>query len=37
MYRTPVGEMYQVYDPDAANPVPVLRRDSNLIQYLNLL
>ena len=30
-YRASVGEMCQVYDPEAANPVPVLRRDSNLI------
>jgi hypothetical protein len=30
-YRASVGEMCQVYNPDAANPVPVLRRDSNLI------
>ena len=30
-YRASVGEMCQVYHPEAANPVPVLRRDSNLI------
>ena len=33
MYRTSVGKMRQVYYPEAANAVEILRSDPDLISY----